>query len=120
METVAEGFAIVIAGAWNSAIFAPAWVAGRLTASQEIGLELTLNNPALAPRLSFDGVLLRVLPDKLVIHPQEISEASLKRMQEVADRILGDLPHTPVQAVGVNFRFNEPKPGGKLLDAFQL
>jgi hypothetical protein len=35
-------------------------------------------------------------------------------------KILTDLPHTPVGGVGVNFRFIEPEPAGRLLQSFQL
>lgn len=120
MRTDAEGFSIVIIGAWNAAIFSPQWVAGHLTESQDIGLEVLLQNPSLPPRLRFEGIFLKILPDRLVLNSPEVNNDQLTLMQTVAVKVLTDLPHTPVQAVGVNFRFHESDPTGRLLGAFKL
>ena len=120
MEPVADGHSIVAVGAWNAAIFTPEWITGRLTQATDVILEVPVNNPGLTPRLRFDEIIVQVRLDRLIIGPHEVRDDLLMRTQEVAIKVLAELPHTPVRAVGVNFQYDESDPSDQLLAPFQL
>lgn len=120
MRAEAEGFSVVVVGAWNTAIFSPDWIKNHLTRAPHIGIEFAVNAPTLPLRLAFDDIFLLVSPDRLAITPQQVRDDLLAKTQEVATLILDALPHTPVAALGINFRFREPQPAGRLLETFVL
>jgi hypothetical protein len=105
MKPATEKWSIVVLGHWNSAIFSPGWIAGRLTSSKEIGIEFAVDEPMQPPRFSFDGIYLRLAERRLVLAPSTPDDAVLQQMEGVACRVLQELPHTPVSAVGGNFQF---------------
>lgn len=119
MTPKVEGWTVVLAGYWNPAIFSPEWVIGRLTQAQEVGVEVAIA-PAPALRLTFDGLHLRVGQRRLVLGMNVPDPPSLQRMRLVVQRILNDLPHTPVSAIGVNFQFVQREPDAALLRLFDV
>ncbi len=120
MHVVSEESTIVIVGDWNIAIFTPDWISGRLTESQEIEVQIPIGSLGQPPRLGFDALFLRVLPDRLVLAPKDDRSGALAQLERVSTKVLEDLDHTPVRAVGVNFCFLEENPTEQLLGAFRL
>jgi hypothetical protein len=116
-----DGFSVVLAGVWNAAIFSPDWVSnGRLTVSDNLGFELNVENLALPPRLTFDGIRLHVLPTRLELTTTDLTEELLEKLTATAVKVLRELPHTPLQGVGVNARYKVPEPEPSLLELFSL
>lgn len=121
MESNLGGWSVVIAGNWNIMIFRPEWIGrGRITDSVNINIEIPINNPTLPPRYIFDDIILRVTNQRLTISPQNEDPETLTRIQDVAIRILKELPHTPVSGIGVNFEFIEIEPLPEILNIFNL
>jgi len=122
LEPNPGGMSIVLAGAWNRAIFTPQWMIGRLTQATDINIEVPLGNPSLAIRFLFDRLTLRVENDRLIIVADHEDPDSLQRAQKVAVKILEDLPHTPIKGAGINLQFlaGNPEPNGKLISMFRL
>jgi hypothetical protein len=121
MESNLGAWSVVIVGNWNRMIFRPEWIGGgRLTDITSINIELPINNPTLPPRYIFDDIILRVTFQRLSISPQNEDPDTLSRMQEVAIRILRELPHTPVSGIGVNFEFVEREPSPEILNIFNF
>lgn len=117
MKPIVEAWSIVVAGSWNPAIFSPKWVIGRLTDSKAINIEFSFGQPGLPPQLTFDGMKLRVSPLRLDLFPGNSDDDSLKRAQSTISKILTDLRHTPVSALGVNFKYIEESPSKELRQA---
>ena len=110
----------MVAGHWNRAIFNPQWIIGRLTEDKQIGLEIPLGSPELPIRVTFDELALTVMASRLQVNVKRCDDALLERAVKVVKRVLTDLTHTPISALGVNFRFQCDAPGEKLLEAFDV
>lgn len=117
IRLVDDQVTVVIAGAWDSRIFSPAWIAKHLALSEnpEIGVSFPVSSLPLPLRYEFDGITLQVAQDKMVILA---SESKFGTAEKICERVLIALPHTPIAAVGVNFQFAEDDPSDKLLKAF--
>lgn len=110
MRLSRERSSVVLAGAWNQAIFTPEWTAkslfGGKPAAPVVGM---LATGGLAAQYSADGVELQVLPGRL-----ELRSTSLPidhaRLERLAADCLGQLPETPVQAYGINGGFDFAAP----------
>lgn len=101
-------------------IFTPQWLQEReiIPRGQAVGLEVPVSFAG-PPRLSFEGLTLRVDNRHLIAGTETATEEGLLRMQEVVASVLTVLPHTPVAAIGVNFQWIEPEPEAPLLRHFQ-
>lgn len=121
MRENVEGLSIVLVGAWNPAIFSPAWIAsGRLTHQQNIAVGFMFGPSPIIPEFSFDEIRLRVETSRLTIRVSTLRDESLIKLGEVASKILTDLPHTPISGVGINFQFIEPEPNPTILSIFDF
>ena len=120
MQAVADGHNVVIRGAWNRNIFNPVWVDQQLASGAGVSVEMAFGNPALPLRLMFGGLSLTVSSDLLIVGMAEVTPTSLGAVQSTAVGILETLSHTPVSAVGVNFRFNDPDPDAAVLAVLEL
>lgn len=112
LEAKIEGWNVVIAGNWNVSIFNPDWVSRHLFGGHEVQVELRLA-PEFSPRYSGDGIQVLFDGNRLLVHPQQTDQNALNMAEQKAILILELLPHTPVIAVGINFRYveTEPSPG---------
>lgn len=121
LTPIREGHSIVIAGSWNVRIFSPQWVLENLvtTPAADVTLSVSTNSPALPLRLQFEGVYLHTGSDRLMLLPVTLNDHSLEHVQAVADRLLTQLPHTPLTAIGVNLTYLEDQPAPELLSLFQ-
>ena len=107
-----------MAGHWNRAIFNPQWIVGRLTEDKKLGLEIPISSPELPMRVTFDDLALTVMASRLQVNVKRCEDHLVQRARKVVQRVLKDLTHTPVTAVGINFRFECGSPTGKLLESF--
>jgi len=96
---------IVIPGAWNPKIFTPEWITKNLTGQRDVQISIGFGLPAFDLRLSFDEVNLILHQERLVISPIGPSDESFVRAQAISVKILTVLNHTPIIAIGVNFKF---------------
>lgn len=95
---------VVLAGAWNRAIFTPQWVAERLF--RESVETLVQIEPPHVLKFQDATVTLIVAPERSQLAPRVDTDAAFSRMHEVALLLLGALPETPLGGVGVNFAFS--------------
>jgi len=115
-----DSWTIVLPGAWNPLIFRPNWITGRLTAAQEVGVEVAFGDTVGPLRFRFDGVHLRADPVRLVLGVDVPSDASLTKIENIAIQILEALPHTPIRGAGINFGFLEKDPSTELVQLFHF
>lgn len=120
LKPEAAGWAVVLVGHWNTSIFSPKWIAGRLTSSQDVQVEVPVGGVGLAPRLHFDAIYLYLNPQILTIAPARPEVEILEQVERVAVRLLKDLPHTPVTGVGINFQFRDSDPTESILKGFNF
>ncbi len=126
MKPSFEGWTIVVSGLWNVRIFTPQWVAKNAFQANEIETEIRFG--AAVPSL-FEPVSLRyrhgnlsLLPshDRLIIGMTSAAHDALEQGEAVILRIVGSLPHTPVNAFGINFSYIEEDPSAKNVEIFKL
>ncbi len=112
---------IVILGAWNPSVFNPKWMSGgRLTSAAEIKFEIAFNNPEMPLRYRFDDICLDVSRSRLLLTPSKEGDELLNRIEETTIKICTCLEHTPITALGVNFKYHVKDPSGELLNVFNV
>lgn len=102
----ANAFNVVVLGAWNPAIFSPEWARQNLSenSSNDPILALAIS-PMVPARLTVDDVNIYVSNNSLSFDSNEYNEDAFSKVSIKIQRISELLAHTPVSAVGVNFRF---------------
>jgi hypothetical protein len=106
---------VVLAGAWNPAIFQPGWIA-RHVFGVPAGAEIKVT--AVQMLIGQQQKLVTYIRDvgfavssnRLEIFAVEGSESAFKAAEETTARIVELLPHTPISAYGINFHFIEEHP----------
>jgi len=109
---------VVVLGAWNRAILTPAWIS-EIVLGVEKGspIEVLVPLDAFAPfQIRHGGLRVTSLPGQLLVQLDTPSEDSLVAAMAAMKRALDDLPRTPLQACGINIRFNSPEPGGMVVE----
>jgi hypothetical protein len=117
--------ALVIAGAWNSAIVTPEWIIRHCLATVE-GQEVRVQAFVPAgtgvvvefPRFAIGDLSFTTRPDAFLLIPAKSDEATLNLVESVALRTLEQLTHTPIGGFGQNFEFEDTDPDPTLLGAF--
>lgn len=100
---------LVIAGAWNQAIFSPAWLARHVTDGRVPALQIGFGPQGLFSQFLCEDVVLGVVPAQVQIVPTQVTDGALETMERIAVKILTMLPQTPVSAAGINFGFDLDK-----------
>src|SRR4051812_13358345 len=108
-----DGWSLVLAGFWNRLIFTPDWVIPRFFEGEtEIGTKVSLL-PVMPLIYEKDGLSMEVSSTRILFRPPNThDDRQLLRVEEMARRALNDLPETPVQAMGINFAFEDEDPPG--------
>lgn len=104
----AEAFNVIVVGAWNPAIFSPEWAKEHLAQDKMLDVILAIPMMPLAnmpPRLTVEGVNLYPSETALMLDCAEYNNASIEMCASKFQKVANLLPHTPVNAVGINFRF---------------
>jgi hypothetical protein len=116
---------VVVIGAFNPAIFNPGWVAHNVHGipdGQEVEvMEVHVQTgPTALLRLNFiNGVAFHVLPSRMDVYTSGGSIDNFKRLEEAVAKIFEILPHTPVQGLGLNFKWTDSDPDEACSDFFQ-
>lgn len=117
-----EAFNVNIVGSWNPAIFTPAWVKTNLAndPSKEVTFALPMHMAnLLQPRITVEGVNLYPASQSLTIDCVEYNDDRLPECAEKTQKLCQLLEHTPVNAIGINFRFHgRVDESGELTDLF--
>lgn len=111
MKTAAnssEAFSIIVVGSWNPAIFSPQWVKLNLATDQtkEVVMAYPMPFNPLPPRVSVEEVNIYPSPQMLAMECITYSDDALVECCTKIQKVCELLPHTPVTAVGINFRFS--------------
>lgn len=117
--------ALVIAGAWNSAILTPEWVmrhclGAQPGAEQRVQAEIPAGFAGTFdfPRFTIGDFSYTARPDALIISPARSSEANIQIVEALARQALETLSHTPIGGMGHNFEFLDEHPDPAVLEVF--
>lgn len=108
MKAIQEGRTVVLVGGWNMSILTPQWISQHLLEQANLDVEVLVrpgNQPTLRYRTA--QFILTPSPRRLTFNILDGTDATLSKTEEIVIKLLRDLPHTPVSAAGVNFRFCE-------------
>lgn len=117
------GWTAVLPGAWNKAIFTPTWIAQHVFHEEgDITVELAVafGVDERLMRFPTKGIEFRVSETRLVLNPIDIQGESLQAVDHAVKSVLGVLAHTPIAAIGFNFRFLTAEPGERLQEALAV
>jgi len=99
---------LVLAGAWNKAIFNEKWISKQLlTGVESLKVEQFVNHLELSSRVSSKDIRIHSLSNRLSFIPISTTDNTLNLIEELSSKIADYLPHTPVNSFGVNFLFEE-------------
>lgn len=103
-----DAFNVIVVGAWNPAIFAPEWAKEYLAddKTREVVLAIPFPPGNLPPRLTVDNINLYPSTEALMVDCVEYNDAAIDRCTRKFQQLAELLPHTPVNAIGINFRFS--------------
>jgi hypothetical protein len=94
-------------------IFTPQWVGERLFNQKEVSTRVPLT-PELPVFYLREDIELGVAFDRLFLKPSQLRRDCMEPVEQMACRILAELPHTPVSGVGVNYAFDQADPPDSL------
>lgn len=95
---------VVLAGAWNVAIFTREWLTENVGATPDAP-ELAIVNGRVVFQFTLENVRLETSDGQVIVTPMG-GDQPLTIAQGVAQRILDLLPQTPVTAFGINVCFD--------------
>lgn len=103
-----DPFDVVLVGRWNPFIFSPEWVKQYLRSTETpVIVAFPIGDPSAPVRITFDDIAFFPGQSRLEIRPESRSIHKADAAMKVAIKILELLPHTPISAVGVNFRLED-------------
>jgi hypothetical protein len=98
---------IVIAGKWNKYIFTTDWVMRYLLPDETLQMEIPLNIDG-SHRISSGKIRILLQDNRLSLIAIKQDDDTLEMIQAIAIKLTDYLPHTPVNAFGINFNYFEP------------
>lgn len=118
MKLLLDDNILVILGNWNKYIFSKEWTSKYLFPKDKLEIEYPINFDG-SLRFSTDKIRLFTIENKLNFSILNNSDETINIIQDCAFKIADYLPHTPVQAFGINFRF-ESELTSQLKNLFEL
>ncbi|HEX6965881.1 MAG TPA: hypothetical protein VF166_08770 [Gemmatimonadaceae bacterium] len=109
----------MLAGAWNTRLFTPQWLAEHVFQQRELQVEFP-DRAGLPYRYIAENVRITPSANQVVLSPLVLTDGALQEAERQAVRILRTLVHTPVSAFGTNFGFAEEAPTADALRLFSL
>ena len=108
---------LVVTGQWNPAIFDPSWIAKNLLGLAS-GTEMSVTQVLVGNKITnyYGSIGISVSELRVELFLNEFNEENQARLEKLLLDIAATLPHTPVQAMGVNFHFLESDVGADLVD----
>ena len=102
-----DGNVIVVTGGWNANILLNTeWLKRYLfTDQEEFKVEVQLAPIPSPPRILTSQMRISLSGQRLCFAPRSDSFEQLEAIEEALIRVVDFLPHTPVNALGVNFQF---------------
>ena len=97
---------LVLAGNWNHAIFQKEWVSKFLLPQKELKVEFPFSERA-SQRITSGALRIYTMGDKLCFAPLQTDTKTFGQIEDLALKLADLLPHTPVKAFGVNFKYEE-------------
>ncbi|MFS2214056.1 hypothetical protein ACCD08_06070 [Telluria sp. Tellsp104] len=104
-----EAFNIAVVGAWNPAIFSPQWVKENIADDQSKDVFMAFafaNAVPMPPRVTVDNINIYPSNQSLsldcALYSDEHALTCTKKIRKICEL----LSHTPVSAIGFNFRFH--------------
>ncbi len=121
MKLKEESFTIVIVGNWNRYILSPAWSAKEIFNEPGLQVEIGLDF-GLPPRYTSSQSNIRMIPtnDNVTFIALKQDDETLKKMEDIAYRLVDKLSYTPIKAFGINFGFVEDANQNDLLAIFNF
>lgn len=113
------GFNILTIGRWNPAVLSPQWIRSNVIDS-EVTFAIPIDDSGAPPRLSFSNIHLFPTIRYLDARPAEVQENAFSTVGETVSKIIELLRHTPISAIGINFRFVEVAHPESLAPNFQF
>jgi hypothetical protein len=83
-------------------------------------LAFPVDDAAAARIFSFDDISLEVQPNRIAFKPKRGEDALLLRVQNMAVKVLSELSHTPLTAIGTNFSHIDSEPNLATTKIFDL
>ncbi len=121
MQKILDGWSLIMVGSWNPRIFTPQWISnGRLTDQSEVMVEVAFNDLDLPIRYAFDNITMAVSERHIILSPTSPDNDLMLHLEHTSKIILQDLPHTPLSAIGVNFKFNIEDFDESVVDDFKF
>lgn len=120
MDFVPEtGFNILVLGRWNPSVFSPQWIRTNV-ADSDVSMAISIGDFDAPPRLAFSNFQLFPARHALEARLSELREDDMAALGQTIARIVELLPHTPISAVGINFRFIDESNSEELAADFQF
>jgi len=119
MKIVPESLAIVLAGYWNKYLLNPDWVGKNIFQEKSIKVEFALQME-LPPRYTAGNVRFMPTSDRVQMFALKHDDETLRRIEDMAIRLVTTLIHTPMSGVGINLSFTEDITVGTLRELFVL
>ena len=116
MNLVNDFNTLVIVGRWNKAIFNPEWISKFLLMDEKLEVEIPLYANG-STRISTKDLRIYVLNNKLNFSVLDNSDETFRKIEELALKVADYLPHTPVDAFGINYKFEDTE-NSKIDDCF--
>ena len=116
MNVSLDGWNLIILGGWNPRIFTPEWLLRHVYEVGDSNIEGTQLKvefplePGKPYRYSASGVRITPSLTRVMFEPLDPGEATLQLMERATIALLRTLPHTPVSAFGINFKFVDEHP----------
>lgn len=101
---------IVIAGAFNPFIFSPQWIANvlyEIPEGQEVNGMMITDVVAQTTRPYLNDIAILADIERLSLFIDIWDDEHLNLAESLVKRVCAALPHTPVQGMGINFRFSQ-------------
>lgn len=96
---------IVCLGNWNKKIFVPEWVASNLFGlAKDSSLEAVFNTSELDIGYKANNVMFIPKESAIEIKPEKLDSETIVLANKVLINLISLLPHTPIKAIGINFR----------------
>ena len=120
LKAVPDGWTVVLAGAWNTQIFQPDWVARQIFGAESVELQIALTPSVLNLRYIAADATLVVHGERLIFGAKHPTKEGLSACELYANKVIELLPHTPISAIGVNFAFMQDAPSDEFVRIFDL
>jgi hypothetical protein len=120
LKPILDQWTIVIVGSWNLAILHPEWVGNQLLELPEVEVEMVVG--PIRPQYRISSPALTIIPraGQVIFNPRQNTPEALAAAEHAATNLLDKLGRTPVNAVGINFGYQEEAPSVQLADLFAI